>query len=430
MKKIGIVSLGCSKNTVDTEQMLGYLSDAGYTLVNDPAEAQVLIVNTCGFIASAKEESIDAILEMAQYKKTGTCEVLVATGCLCERYREELIKELPEVDLFLGVREYETLVEKLNALTGVSARCCTGSKRMLTTPRYRAFLRIADGCDNRCTYCAIPLIRGARKSVPMEELIAETERLIADGVRELSVIAQDTSGYGVDLYGRPMLKELLERLDALDGIRWIRVLYTYPNTVTPELIDAIYTSRHILHYLDMPIQHIEDGMLRRMNRHGSREDIERVIAYVRRNAPDFILRSTVIVGFPGETGREFEELKRFLSAHPMDRLGAFGYSAEDGTPAANYVGQVDENVKRSRLDTLMRQQQEISLNLNRRRVGSTVEVLVEGKDGSLMMGRSYAEAPDVDGKVFFVPSAEHEPGEFVQVRLTRATPYDMFGEEV
>lgn len=430
MKNVGIVSLGCSKNTVDTEQMLGFLNDAGYLFVNDPAQAQILIVNTCGFIASAKEESIDAILEMAQHKKAGTCEFLVATGCLCERYRDELKQELPEVDLFLGVREYGALVEKLNALTGTDARCCGDSKRMLTTPHYRAFLRIADGCDNRCTYCAIPLIRGARKSVPMENLVAEAEKLVADGVCELTVIAQDTSGYGADLYGKPMLKELLERLDSIEGVRWIRVLYTYPNTVTPELIDTIYSSRHILHYLDMPIQHIGDRMLQQMNRHGSSGNIERILAYVRKNAPDFILRSTVIVGFPGETEQEFAQLKRFLNEHPMDRLGVFAYSAEDGTPAANYVGQVDENIKHDRMDALMRQQKELSLGLNRRRVGSTVEVLIEGKDGDYLVGRSYAEAPDVDGKVFFVPVSEHEAGEFVPVRLTRATPYDMFGEEV
>lgn len=429
MRTFGVVSLGCSKNAVDTEYMLGLMTGAGYVLVTRPEDADILIVNTCGFIASAKEESINTILEMAQYKEYGRCSVLVVTGCLSQRYPRELKAEMPEVDLFLGVREYDTLVPLLNALTGEKGSCLN-AHRILTTPPYSAYLRIADGCDNCCTYCAIPLIRGPRASVPMEPLVEEAERLAANGVTELTVIAQDTSGYGIDIYGRPMLKELLQKLAGIDKLHWVRVLYTYPNTVTEELIDSIYSNPKILNYLDMPIQHIESDMLRRMNRHGERRHIESILRYVRKAAPAFILRSTAIVGFPGETEDQFQELLDFIKEYKLDRLGAFTYSPEDNTPAAEMPGQIPEEVKEERLARLMEAQQKISLSLNQNRVGQTAEILIEGEENGLLKGRSYAEAPDVDGNVYIRARNQHRAGEYIHARLTEASEYDMWGEEL
>jgi len=429
MKTFGVISLGCSKNAVDTEYMLGMMTAAGYVLVTRPEDADILIVNTCGFIAPAKEESINTILEMAQYKEHGRCSVLVVTGCLSQRYREELKAEMPEVDLFLGVREYETLVPKLNAITGEKGTCAN-SHRILTTPPYSAYLRIADGCDNCCTYCAIPLIRGPRASVPMEPLLEEAERLANSGVTELTVIAQDTSGYGIDIYGKPMLKELLEELAKIEKLHWVRVLYTYPNTVTEELIDSIYSNPKILNYLDMPIQHIDSTMLRRMNRHGERSHIEEILRYVRKTAPGFILRSTAIVGFPGETEEQFEDLLSFVREYKLDRLGAFTYSPEDNTPAAEMPNQIPEEVKDERLARLMEAQQKISLSLNKSRIGQELEILIEGEENGLLKGRSYAEAPDVDGNVYIRAKQPHCAGEYIRARLTEASEYDMWGEEL
>lgn len=412
--------------------MLGYLAAAGYRIVDSPEDARVLIVNTCGFIASAKEESIDAILEMARYKRTGACRVLAATGCLTQRYREELAKELPEVDLLLGVGEYESLPGKLAALLGEPQPepACQTAARVLTTPPYQAYLRVADGCDNRCSYCAIPMIRGPRASVPMEQLVQEARDLAARGVKELLVIAQDTSGYGRDLYGRPRLAELLRELDRIDQLHWIRLLYTYPASVDGELLDVIRNSRAVVRYLDMPVQHVDDALLRRMNRRGTADHIRGIVDRVRETMPDCILRTTVIVGFPGEGEAEFETLLRFLREHPFGRLGAFAYSPEEGTPAASFPHQVPEAEKARRLDALMRQQQEISLALNRAREGSVAEVLVEGRQGELWAGRSYAEAPDVDGKILFSSTEALVPGAFVNVRLKTAEPYDIFGVQV
>lgn len=429
MKTFGVISLGCSKNAVDTEYMLGLMSSAGYVLVTRPEDADILIVNTCGFIASAKEESINTILEMVQYKNSGRCSVLVVTGCLSQRYPAELKEELPEVDLFLGVREYDTLVPRLNVLTGENGKCMN-VHRILTTPSYSAYLRIADGCDNRCTYCAIPLIRGPRASVPMEPLVAEAERLAENGVTELTVIAQDTSGYGVDIYGKPMLKELLLKLAEIEKLHWVRVLYTYPNTVTEELIDSIYGNPKILNYLDMPIQHIDSDMLHRMNRHGERSHIENILRYVRQSAPGFILRTTAIVGFPGETEAQFQELLDFIREYRLDRLGAFTYSPEDNTPAAEFPGQIPEEIKEERLARLMTVQQEISLSLNQSRIGQETEILIEGEENGFLTGRSYAEAPDVDGKIFIRTTKRHSAGTYINARLTAASEYDMWGEEV
>lgn len=428
MSRIGVVSLGCAKNLVDTERMLGLLREAGHTFVSDPADADVLIVNTCGFIEPAKQESINTILELAAHKRTGRCRLLVATGCLTERYRAELSAAMPEIDVLLGVREYDRLPGLIAGALGIQtpfAPC--GAPRVLTTPSYRAFLRVGDGCDNRCTYCAIPLIRGPLQSEPMEHLLDEAKRLADGGVTELTVIAQDTSGYGRDLYGRPRLSELLRRLTAIDTLHWVRVLYTYPDTVTPALIDEIRGNEKLVNYLDMPLQHVNDDVLRAMHRRGSQAHIRRVLEHVERHAPDFILRTTMMVGFPGETDAQFDELLAFLRDHPFDRVGAFPFSPEEGTAAAAMPDQVPEAVKQARLDALMSQQREISRARGSRRIGQTVEVLIEGSDTHGAFGRSYAEAPDVDGRIL-LPHAAAQPGTYRRARLIAAKDYDMIGE--
>ena len=428
MSRIGVISLGCAKNLVDTERMLGLLRAAGHTFVSAPAEADVLIVNTCGFIEPAKQESIDTILEMAAYKRTGRCRLLVATGCLTERYRKELAEAMPEIDLLLGVREYDRLpglIARALALPQPPAIC--GAPRVLTTPPYRAFLRVGDGCSNRCTYCAIPLIRGPLHSEPIETLLDEAKRLADGGVTELTVIAQDTSGYGVDLYGQPRLVELLQRLAAIDALHWVRVLYTYPDTVTPALIDELRGNEKLVNYLDMPLQHVNDDLLRAMHRRGSQAHIRRVLEHVAAHAPEFILRTTMMVGFPGETDAQFQELLAFLRDHPFDRVGAFAFSPEEGTEAAAMPRQIPEDVKQARLDALMSQQRGISHARGRRRIGQTVEVLIEGTDAHGAFGRSYAEAPDVDGRIL-LPGATAQAGTYRLARLTAANDYDMIGE--
>lgn len=426
MSTVGVISLGCAKNRVDTERMLAYLTDAGHIIVSDPSEAEVLIVNTCGFIEPAKQESIDTILEMAQYKTTGVCQKLVVTGCLSQRYRAELTEALPEVDIMLGTSEYALLPDILSGKA--EPKCAAAAGRILTTAPYSAFLRIGDGCDNRCTYCAIPIIRGPLKSDPIESLVTEARALAANGVTELTVIAQDTSGYGRDLYGEPKLIPLLSELEQIEQLKWIRVLYTYPDTVTEELIDAFRKSSKIVNYLDMPLQHINDDILKRMNRRGSKRHIEKVLDHLRHTGDGFTLRTTMMVGFPGETEEQFGELLSFLKEYPFDRVGAFAFSAEDGTKAAEMPGQVPEEVKQERLERLMLQQQEISKKRNEARIGTVTEVLIEGTDEEGLFGRSPAEAPDdVDGTIR-MPYAKAKAGEYRKVRLTGAMEYDMTGE--
>ena len=427
MSTVGVISLGCAKNQVDTERMLGLLTAAGFEITNQPSEADVLIVNTCGFIESAKQESINAILEMAQYKQGGKCTRLVVTGCLSERYRDELKEAMPEIDLLLGVREYETLPRLLGGKTD-APHCGPKSARVLTTPRYSAYLRIADGCNNRCTYCAIPLIRGNLVSEPLEELVDEAKRLADAGVSELTLIAQDTSGYGMDRYGKPMLIELLNQLEKIDALRWLRVLYTYPDTVTPELIDRFRAGGKIVPYLDMPLQHTEDEILRRMHRRGDQAHIRQVLDYVAKVAPEFMLRTTLMVGFPGETETQFAAMVRFIQEHPFDRVGAFAFSPEEGTAAASLPDQVPEEVKQERLSRLMAAQQPISRARNERRVGQLVDVLIEGAEETRAFGRSYAEAPDVDGKIVLEHAGHLRVGSYVPAKLIRAEEYDMIGE--
>lgn len=426
----GVISLGCSKNRVDSEIILGHLRDAGFSITGNEADAEVIIINTCGFIEPAKEESIGTILEMAQYKSSGKCRLLVVAGCLSQRYPDELHSELPEVDIFWGVKDQAGLVNEISRVLGVNYAAC-GEHRIISTPPYSAYLRIADGCDNRCTYCAIPLIRGGRVSVPMEKLVREAEQLAENGVRELTVIAQDTSAYGSDIYGKPMLSELLRQLAKIDTLHWIRVLYTYPNTVDEELIDTIIAEPKLVNYIDMPIQHIDPDMLVAMNRHGSAEHIRKIIEYIREKSSDFILRTTVITGFPGETEEQFVRLTDFLSDHSFDRLGAFAYSQEDDTPAAGMPGQIPENVKQRRLDEVMALQQNVSLKYNQRRIGTVTEALIEQVSGNIAYGRTYAEAPEVDGTIMFsLKNKELKPGDFTMIRITGAGPYDMEGEEI
>lgn len=423
--KIGVVSLGCAKNLVDTERMLGLLSANGHEIVTAPESAEALIVNTCGFIEPAKQESINTILEMAAYKRQGACKTLVVTGCLSERYRADLIAAMPEVDIFLGVREYE----KLPGLLSADARDIPGQPRILSTPPWRAYLRIADGCNNRCAYCAIPLIRGPLKSEPLDALVEEAKQLVSGGVTELTLIAQDSSGYGRDAYGTPRLQELMTRVSRIDGLHWLRVLYTYPDTVTEALIDFMRENERIVPYLDMPMQHASDRMLHRMNRRGSAAHCARILDYVRERASDFTLRTTMMVGFPGETDKDFDELLRFLAAHPFHRVGAFMFSPEEGTPAASMPDAVPEQVKQERLDALMQQQQAISQRACEERAGTVTEVLIEGKTDHGFYGRSGAEAPDdIDGRILLPNARGLAGGQYVPVRLTKALQYDMIGE--
>ena len=427
---VGVISLGCAKNQVDTENMLGILKNAGYSFVADPEDADILIVNTCGFIVPAKEESINAILEMAQYKKTSRCRVLVATGCLTERYRSELTLEIPEIDVILGVHEYHKLPALLAQKLNVPCSVPIKEERLLVSPPYRAYLRIADGCNNRCAYCAIPLIRGNLASVSREQLVEEAKQLADNGVTELTVIAQDTSGYGKDLYGRPQLVPLLKSLNAIESLKWIRLLYTYPDTVNEELLDTLAEGDKLIPYLDIPLQHCNDTILWRMNRRGSKAHIQRVLDHLYSSYPDFTLRTSLMVGFPGETEEEFQELLAFLRDYPFDRVGAFTFSPEEGTPAEKMPDQVDETVKEERFAALMEQQQVISRERNRRWIGRDLTLLIEetGMDGTF--GRTEREAPDADGMVKIAPSYRHEPGQYIPIRITQADSYDLIGEEV
>ncbi len=438
MRKIGLVSLGCAKNRVDSENMLGMLRAKGYEIVSAPAEADILFVNTCGFIEPAKEESIDAIFEMAQYKKSGRAKKLYVTGCLAQRYPEALMSEIPEIDGILGVAEYSRLFELLDAGDRGMKPCYTANgarflntPRVLTTPGYSAYVKISDGCDNRCTYCAIPLIRGGYSSRPFDEIVDECRRLASEGVTEITLIAQDTSRYGCDFGDRHyMLPELLEAVNAIDGVHWVRVLYCYPDSTEDRLLDAIQKLPKVAPYLDLPLQHIDDDLLRRMNRRGASEWIKSRLQECRKRG--ILVRTTMIVGFPGETDQQFKTLLDFVKEARFDRLGAFTYSAEEGTPAAAMPGQIDEDVKQARLDQLMMLQQSISMEINQARIGSTCEVLVDGFDeeSGRFYGRSLLEAPESDGCIWLGGASALTPGEYVDVRITGADAYDLEGEVV
>ena len=431
---VGMVSLGCAKNLVDSENMLGMLRDRGYEIVNDPAQAEIIFVNTCGFIESAKQESIDAIFEMAEYKKTGKLQKLFVTGCLAQRYADALASEMPEVDGFMGVADYARLYDMLDeAMAGKrpiymnDGERFFNSGRVLTSAPYSAYVKISDGCNNRCTYCAIPLIRGNYASRPFDDIVAECRRLASEGVTEITLIAQDTSRYGCDFGDRHfMLPELLRAVSEIEGVHWVRVLYCYPDSTEDALLDEIENNPKVAPYLDLPLQHINDALLRAMNRRGSADWIRNRIAECKRRG--LTMRTTMIVGFPGETDAQFQELMDFVRDARFDRLGAFTYSPEEGTPAARMKNQIDEEVKAQRLDQLMMLQQGISMELLQARVGTECEVLVEGRDEDGWYGRSILEAPESDGCIHLTAQRALTPGTYVRARITGADAYDLTAE--
>lgn len=432
---VGMISLGCAKNRVDSEQMLGALKGAGYLVTNDPTDAEVLIVNTCGFIEPAKQESIDALLDAATYREKGRLKILVAAGCLAQRYADALHEEMPEVDAFLGVSDVTQIVSLIErAKAGTRPMCMSAPSgvsegpRVLTTPSYSAYVRTGDGCDNRCTYCAIPLIRGGYRSRTAQRILQEAETLAAGGVREISLIAQDTTRFGDDLPGRPRLSTLVRDVAAIDGIRWVRVLYCYPSRVDDALLDALATEEKACAYLDLPLQHIDSDILHRMNRQGSPEEIKSLL--LRARAHGMTLRTTMIVGFPGETDDQFKRLLDFVEEMQFDRLGAFTYSMEEDTPAATMQDQVPFEIARERLDTLMRLQQRISLARNQLRIGKAYDVLIEGVEGDRMVARTRMEAPEGDGSLYLPKREGLKPGQFVNVRIVDADPYDIIGEYI
>ncbi len=437
--KILFVSLGCDKNLVDSEHMLGKLAGRGFSMTDDEAEADVIIINTCCFIDSAKEESIQTILDLSRMKQDGICKALIVTGCMAERYKEEVLKEIPEVDAIVGTSSYDKIEEAIrSACSGEKAalfddlnRMPKGEhKRIMTTGGCYEYLKIAEGCDKHCTYCVIPSLRGAYRSVPMEELLEEARSLAQDGVRELILVAQETTCYGMDLYGKKSLHLLLKKLCGISGIRWIRILYCYPEEIYPELIQTMKEEPKICHYLDLPIQHASDRILKRMGRKTSRGDLERIIGDLRKEIPDIALRTTLITGFPGETSADHIELMDFVSRMRFDRLGVFTYSREEGTPAAAMDGQVDGETMQNRRDELLTLQQDISKERGKSFQGKILEVQIEGEipEDHTFVGRTYADAPNVDG-YFFVHSEETlHTGDFVSARATGSMEYDLIGE--
>jgi len=437
---IGIVSLGCAKNQTDAEIMLGLLAGEGHKIVADPEMADVIIVNTCGFIESAKQESIDTILEMAEYKN-GRCRLLIVTGCLAERYNTMLMDELPEVDALLGTGDYDMIADTINRAFAGERSMIFGHKdrdvaeglpRILTTPGHCAYLKISDGCNNNCTYCAIPMIRGKFRSRKIEDIVAEARLLAENGVREIIVIAQDTTRYGKDLYGKYSLDVLLEELCKIEKIEWIRLHYFYTEAVTDELIDTIARHDKICNYIDMPIQHANDDILRRMARRTNKAQIKEKITKMREKLENCVIRTSIIVGFPGETEEQFEELCDFVREMRFDRMGVFAYSPEEDTAAASFDGQLDEETKEERRDILMRIQQEISAELNEEKLGSVVEVIAEGydEDNFMYYGRSRGDSIGVDGRVYFAAHDEVEAGEIVKVKILDFDEYDLTGEIV
>mgnify|MGYP000474491376 FL=1 len=439
--KVGMVSLGCSKNQVDGEMLLATVQQAGYTLCNSEEEADAVIVNTCGFIESAKKESIDEILQLARRKEAGKLKAIVVTGCLAERYQTEIRKELPEVDAVLGIGANKDIALALKeALEGHKKELFASKydlslsgERVLSTPKFYAYLKISDGCDNCCTYCAIPLIRGRFRSRTMEDIVAEAEQLVANGVKELIVIAQDTTRYGEDIYGKLMLPELLRRLCKIEGAHWIRLLYCYPNRITDELIDVIATEDKILKYIDLPLQHSVGRVLSEMNRGEDTESLTALIQKMRDRIPNMVIRTTFIAGFPGETEEEFNQMAEFSRNIRFDRMGCFAYSQEEDTPAALMPNQIDEDVKQHRAQIMMEEQMDIMQQLGQQRIGTIMEILVEGYDeySGCYYGRSYADSPDIDGKVLFTAvNILPTPGDFVHVHITDCTNCDLMGELV
>ena len=437
--KILFISLGCDKNLVDTEVMLGLLASRGYEMTDDETQADIIVINTCCFIHDAKEESIQNILEMAEYKKSGQAKALIVTGCLAQRYRQEILDEIPEVDEVLGTTAYDKILDAVDAalagkqevmLSDIDALPLPETKRLVTTGGHFAYLKIAEGCDKHCTYCIIPKIRGDFRSVPMERLVKEAKELAEQGVKELILVAQETTLYGKDLYGEKSLHVLLRELAKISGIRWIRILYCYPEEITDELIRVMKEEPKVCHYLDLPIQHANDEILKRMGRRTSRQQLIDIIGKLRREIPDICLRTTLITGFPGETKEQHEELMDFVDEMEFDRLGVFTYSPEEDTPAALMPDQINEEVKEERQAELMELQQDIAFDNAQDMVGREVLVMVEGKvaDENAYVGRTYRDAPNVDGLIFINTDEELLSGDFARVKVTGAVDYDLIGE--
>lgn len=437
--KILFISLGCDKNLVDTEVMLGLLASRGYEMTDDETQADIIVINTCCFIHDAKEESIQNILEMAEYKKSGRAKAFIVTGCLAQRYRQEILDEIPEVDEVLGTTAYDKILDAVDAalagkqevmLSDIDALPLPDTKRLVTTGGHFAYLKIAEGCDKHCTYCIIPKIRGNFRSVPMERLVKEAEGLAEQGVKELILVAQETTLYGKDLYGEKSLHVLLRELAKISGIRWIRILYCYPEEITDELIQVMKEEPKVCHYLDLPIQHANDEILKRMGRRTSKQELVDIIGKLRREIPDICLRTTLITGFPGETKEQHEELMDFVDEMEFDRLGVFTYSPEEDTPAAVMPDQIDEEVKEARQAELMELQQDIAFDNAQDMVGREVLVMIEGKvaDENAYVGRTYRDAPNVDGLIFINTDEELLSGDFARVKVTGAVDYDLIGE--
>ena len=437
--KIFCVSLGCDKNLVDTEMMLGLLNKDGYTFTDDEHEADVVVVNTCCFIGDAKEESVNTILEMAELKKEGRCKALIVTGCMAQRYKQEILDEIPEVDGILGTSTYDEISNVLKKVLGGSRESCFHDlnalpnvevPRVVTTGGYYAFLKIAEGCDKRCTYCIIPDLRGSYRSVPMERLIEEAKQLASQGVKELILVAQETTLYGIDLYKKKSLPKLLHELCKVPGIQWIRIQYCYPEEITQELIETIRDEEKVCNYLDIPIQHASDRILKRMGRRTNQKQLREMIASLRSQIPDIALRTTLISGFPGETEEDQEEVMQFVDEMEFERLGVFTYSQEEDTPAAEFPDQIPQELKEERRDEIMELQQEISYEKSQSMIGRVLEVMIEGKvaDENAYVGRTYMDAPGVDGLIFINTDLDLMSGDFVRAKVTGALEYDLIGE--
>ena len=437
--KILFVSLGCDKNLVDTENMLGILKNKGFEFTDDEWEADIIAINTCCFIGDAKQESINTILEMAEHKKDARCKVLVVAGCLAHRYQDEIIKEIPEVDAFVGTSSYDKIADMINSVLeekGISNFVEDANRmpmveadRIVTTPGYYEYLKIAEGCDKHCTYCVIPKVRGSFRSFPIEYLVNQTKKLVEGGVKEIILVAQETTLYGVDLYGKKSLPKLLHNLGLIEGLEWIRILYCYPEEINDELIEAIKNEPKVCHYLDMPIQHASDNILKRMGRRTSKQELTDIVAKLRREIPDIALRTTLITGFPGETDVDHEEVMQFIDECEFDRLGVFTYSREEDTVAAQMPDQIDDEIKEKYRDELMQLQQEISADRSAAMIGRIVRVMIEGfiPEDNTYVGRSYKDAPNVDGLVFVECDRELMSGDFIDVKITGSTEYDLIG---
>ncbi len=436
MNKIMFISLGCDKNTVDTEYMLGLLKDRGYSLTNEEAEADVVVINSCAFIKDAQQESINAILEAAEYKKAGSLKKLVVAGCLAQRYAGEIKKEIPEVDAVIGTTTIDKICEAIEEgedhIESVNRLPLPDTTRVVTTGSYYAYLKIAEGCDKHCSYCIIPHLRGEYRSVPMERLVKEAEFLAEGGTKELILVAQETTVYGTDIYGKKMLPELLRKLCCIEGLTWIRVMYCYPEEIDDALIETVATEPKLCHYFDLPIQHASDAVLKRMGRRTDRAALEKIIGKIRKRIPDVALRTSLISGFPGETDEDHKQLLEFVQKTGFERLGDFTYSKEEGTPAAKFPGQVPQKIKNQRRKEIMTLQQRISAEKGKANIGRILDVIVEGRlpEDNIWIGRSYMDAPGVDGYVFVTSEGNYMSGDMIKVRITGAKEYDLVGETV